>query len=376
MVRVHQVYANIVQYSENQKASISFSVFPGIGPARFQLLISYFGNAQNAWEAPDKTLAQVGFPSQLLNSFLFFRKTFNREEYFNKLKKQHIIPVAFGDERYPSGLAQISDPPIVLYVNVKKGTEKIDLSKTIGVVGTRQVTSYGRSVTESLVKALVSYGFTIVSGMALGVDAIAHCSALENGGKTIAVLGCGVDIVAPSSNRNIYDSILSTGQGAIISEMPLGHMPSKGLFPARNRIISGLSLGVIVTEGAEDSGALITAKFAADQGREVFAVPGPITSVFSKGPSKLLKNGATLVETAEDVLDALGITPVYKSKIKKIGQNTIEQALLDLLGMQPMDIDELVKKTQIPMAQVATTLTVLELRGIIKAVGNRIFEMI
>lgn len=214
----------------------------------------------------------------------------------------NIVALKLSDPTYPKLLREILDPPKVLYVR-GSGT-KINLDKTIAVVGTRQVTPYGRKVTKKLVEELVGHGFTIVSGMAIGVDTVAHETTIETGGKTIAVLGCGIDIIAPASNANLYWEIIS-GHGAIVSEMPLGVRPDKKRFVTRNRIISGLSLGVVVTEGDEHSGALITAKYALEQGREVFAVPGPITSIYSRAPAILLQNGAKLVESASDIIEEM-----------------------------------------------------------------------
>lgn len=181
---------------------------------------------------------------------------------------------------------------------------KINMEKTIAVVGTRHVTNYGKDVTKKLVTDLVNRGYTIVSGLAYGVDAIAHQAAIDAGGKTIAVLGCGIDIIAPSSNATLYWDIVN-GYGAVVSEIPPGIRTDKKRFVTRNRIISGLALGVLVIEGGEHSGTLITAKYAAEQGREVFAVPGPITSKYSRAASILLKNGAKLVESADDIIEEL-----------------------------------------------------------------------
>lgn len=204
--------------------------------------------------------------------------------------------------RYPKLLKEISDPPEKLYV---RGTgSKINLEKTIAVVGTRHVTEYGRKITIRLVTDLVARGFTIVSGLAYGVDAVAHKAAIDAGGKTIAVLGCGIDIIAPESNTELYWRIIH-GNGAVVSEIPPGIRPDRKKFVTRNRIISGLSLGVLVTEGARKSGSLITANYAASQGREVFAVPGPVTSEFSGAASFLLKNGAKLVESVDDIIEEL-----------------------------------------------------------------------
>lgn len=283
---------------------IGFSVFPGIGPVRFRLLRDYFGSAKVAWEADIDELRKTGLGEKLTKSFDEFRHNFNIHEYVQKLCDLHVYTITVLDARYPKLLSSIPDAPYVLYIKGRKPQNPINFERIIGVVGTRKITSYGREVTERLVKDLVSYGFTIVSGLAYGVDAVAHQAAIDAGGNTIAVLGCGIDIIAPSRNANLYTEI-ADGHGAIVSEMPLGLRPEKGLFIVRNRIISGLCRGIVVTEGAQDSGALITARFAADQGREVFAVPGPITSDFSKGTARLLKNGAKLVESAKDILDEL-----------------------------------------------------------------------
>jgi len=217
------------------------------------------------------------------------------------LQKKYMM-IGLGDNRYPRLLKEIPDPPECLYV-LGSGS-KINLNKTIAVVGTRNVTLYGREITKKLVMELVAHGFTIVSGLALGVDTVAHETAIDAGGKTIAVLGCGIDIIAPPSNARLYWDIVG-GHGAIVSEIPPGIRTDKKRFVTRNRIISGLSLGVVVIEGTDHSGTLITAKYAAEQGREVFAVPGPVTSKYSRASSILLKNGAKLVESASDILEEL-----------------------------------------------------------------------
>lgn len=213
-----------------------------------------------------------------------------------------ITALSIENLKYPRLLREIPDPPNVLYVRGRGS--KINLEKTIAVVGTRQVTPYGIEMTKMIVRGLVEKGFTIISGLARGVDTIAHQTAIDYGGKTIAVLGCGIDIISPPGNTGLYWRIVG-GHGAIVTEMPLGFRPNKKLFVTRNRIISGLSLGVVITEGARKSGSLITARYAAEQGREVFAVPGPVTSKYSGAASYLLKNGAKLVESADDIIDEL-----------------------------------------------------------------------
>ncbi len=355
---------------------IGFSVFPGIGPVRFRLLLEYFGSAKAAWLATDSELAGIKLSERIRTEFIRYRKTFDIEGYCKKLEVLHIGTLTLQDKKYPSLLAEISDAPFVLYVKGGKTNVPIDLTRTIGVVGTRHVTSYGTEVTQRLVTELVSYGFTIVSGLAYGVDAVAHNAAIAAGGNTIAVLGCGIDIIAPPSNANLYTQI-ADGHGAIVSEMPLGLRPSKGLFPARNRIISGLSLGVVVMEGTDDSGALITARYAGEQGREVFAVPGPITSQYSKGPARLLKNGAKLVESATDILEEFGLSQKVKivAKYGVKGETKEEQKIIDALQKERMHIDTLVHLTNLTISEVAATLTVLEMRNIVKDFGEKIYGL-
>jgi DNA processing protein len=282
---------------------LGLSAFPGIGPARFGLLLEYFHTVKRIWEAPRDALIEIGFGEKLTQSFDHFRNTFNLVDYQKRLQENHVGVVTIDDFRYPKLLKEIVDPPFLLYVKGRKMSTPIDMEKTIAIVGSRKATPYGLAITKQLTRDLVAAGYTIISGMAYGIDAMAHETAIACGGKTIAVLGCGVDICAPLANIHIYRKLSDEGFGAVVSEMPLGLRPEKGLFVARNRIISGLSRGVVVVEGEKDSGTLITAKNAAEQGRDVFAVPGPITSPTSRGPAALLKNGAILVESAHDILE-------------------------------------------------------------------------
>ncbi len=361
---------------EEKKCWLAFSVFPGIGPVRFKLLLTYFGSAKAAWNAKTETLRKIKLGEKLTQQFDQFRKTFRVDDYCSTLQKLHVSVLTLTDPKYPKLLAEIPDAPFLIYVKAKKLDKPLRLDRTIAVVGTRKITHYGEEVTERLTRELVSYGFTIVSGLAYGVDAVAHNSAIESGGKTIAVLGCGIDIIAPPSNARLYRQIGEEGYGAIVSEMPLGLRPNKGLFPARNRIISGLSLGVVVTEGADDSGALITARNAAEQGREVFAVPGPITSPYSKGPLRLLKNGAKLVESVEDILDELNIKVNQGSTVGAAdeqikGETKEEEIIIKILAGQQMHIDEIVRASGLTIAEVAATLTVLEMKGVVKDYGEK-----
>jgi DNA processing protein len=365
---------------EETKCYIGFSMFPGIGPMRFQLLLRYFGTARAAWRAPVSQLKKIRLGDGRSDAFDHFRKNEDIEAYIDQLRKYSVSILPITSPKYPKLLKEISDAPFLLYVKGKKCARPINLEKTIAVVGTRKVTPYGKDVTRAISEALVACGFTVVSGMAYGVDAVAHQSAIDAGGKTIAVLGCGVDIIAPPCNARLYNEIVS-GNGAVVSEMPLGMRPDRGLFPARNRIISGLSLGVVVTEGADDSGALITARNAAEQGREVFAVPGPITSPYSRAPAKLLKTGATLVESADDIVEALGLEKnqrINESNIsKRINEleSKEEKKIVTLLSTQPMHIDQLVRASNLTTQKVGASLTVLEMKGIVSDLGDKTYAV-
>ena len=357
---------------------IGFSVFPGIGPVRFQLLLSYFGSAAAAWHASEKDLVSIHLSPSLCASFIAFRKTFSIDAYIEQLEKEHVISIPLTHPHYPKLLHEISDAPFVLYVKGKT-TTPIDMHRTIAIVGTRRATSYGRDVTKTLVRDFVAAGCTIVSGMAYGIDAVAHETAIEREGKTIAVLGCGVDVCAPAENRHIYDAIATGGYGAIVSEMPLGLRPSKRLFPARNRIISGLSRAVVVVEGAEDSGALITARYAAEQGRDVFAVPGAITSPMSRAPAKLIRDGAQMIESAGDVLSSLGLANSARSDNNKktyvVAGDSQEQKILAVLSQESLHIDALIVATGLTAREVTASITVLELGGRIKDIGGNVYAI-
>ena len=353
---------------------LAFSAFPGVGPVRFALLLSHFGSAKKAWEATTGDLLQIHFGDVLTSKFDTFRREFSLEGYTEKLKDNEVATLILSDEKYPKLLKQISDPPFVLYLKGKK-VANWDISKSIAVVGTRKVTSYGREVTWLLTQQLAMAGLTIVSGLALGVDAEAHKSAIEAGGKTIAVLGCGVDCCNPPSNKWLYDKIID-GNGVVMSEMPLSHEPNRGLFPARNRIISGLSLGVLVTEGAIDSGSLITASDAGAQGREVFAVPGPITSSLSKGPTELIKKGAKLVTSVEDILEEFQIKGNTRQR-PSFGEATEEEKrVIQILENEPIEFDTIVRIINLPAGKVGSLLSVMEIKGMVKNVGNNTYVQV
>ena len=366
---------------------LGFSVFPGIGPVRFKKLLSVFGTAKDAWNAslPDLKKSKIG--DSISMSLDKFRIEFSLAGYYERLKKQGCWYLILQDKEYPKLLSQIKNPPFVLYGKGNAGILQED--KFIAIVGTRKITQYGRQVTQMVAKDLVEAGFVIVSGLAVGVDSVAHATTVENDGKTIAVLGSGVDCCSPASNISLYRKIIESG-GVIVSEFPLGKEPMKGAFPSRNRIIAGLSLGVVVTEGTDDSGSLITAKDAFENNRKVFAIPGPITSVYSKGPNSLFARGGIAVIEARDILQALGfgnnisvkfgssesggVPPSLKLRRAK-GETKEEQIILDLL-QEPKHVDILIKATNIPAAKMGMILSLMEMKGLVRNMGGGIFAAV
>lgn len=364
-------------YSEvmtEREAYLSFSTFPGIGPQRFKLLKEYFSSAIEAWEAPEEELGKLGMGEKLLPKFLKHRREFSLKEYEGRLEKLGVTYVTLEDKGYPERLRSLEDAPFLLY------TKKGDASKvspceaaevSVAVVGTRKASSYGRDVTERLVAGLVDAGVTIVSGLAFGVDAVAHKAAVDCGGKTIAVMAGGLDKIYPTSNTQLAQKIIDSG-GMWISEYPLGVTPRPEHFPYRNRIESGMSLGVVVVEGAVKSGTMVTATLAAKQGRDVFAVPGPVNSPGSKGPHLLIRNGAKLVEKAEDILEELDINSKIQITRNKqvIPETQEEKKLFSLLEKEGLGLDELVRMSGMETGTVLSTLTGMELKGMVKNTGG------
>lgn len=358
---------------------LGFSQCNGIGPMKFRLLLEYFKSAENAWHASPDELEQSGVGKAAAAKIVSFRSTFSPEFYTERMQKLGINFLILQDATYPALLKQTEKPPFVLYI---KGdarlVHRLHDNERVAVVGTRKITEYGRHVTETLTAELAQAGYIIVSGLALGVDAIAHSAALSVHGKTIAVLGSGVDYCTPRENQALYEKILEN-DGAIVSEVPLGYMPNKGSFPSRNRIIAGISKGVLVTEGAEDSGSLITAEYAFSTNRTVFAVPGPITSTVSQGTNSLITKGAKMVTTAKDIIESLDMhkkTFKRKGLIKIKADTKDEQKLIDLLSNQEMHFDEIVKRTGFDSSHVGTLLSLLEMKGLILPYASGVFGLV
>lgn len=347
---------------------LSFSVAPGIGPKSLDLLARNFETLKKAWNASEKELLPILKPA-LTSKFLKFREDFDLEKYKRQLHKQKISSITLLDKEYPGLLKAINNPPAVLYA---KGDTSLLNSSSIAIVGTRRITHYGREITELFARELASAGLTIVSGMAFGVDGVAHKAAIDVNGKTIAVLGNGVDLAYPKENEKLYEEILDR-KGLITSEYAPGMPPNNGTFPARNRIVAGLSMGVLVTEGAEDSGSLITANFGLEFGRPVFAVPGPITSQLSKAPLDLIEKGAKLVMRTEDILKELKISSSAKAsedKKKFKDLNKEEKKIMEVLENEGLYFDEIAKKTGIVSSLLGTTLSLMEIKGLIKNSGS------
>lgn len=299
------------------------------------------------------------------------------QEIIQKAQNDQIKIIDQENELYPQALKQIYDAPPVLYI---VGDETLlSYPQLIAMVGTRKATHYGSEIAKKLAQDLVGLGYVIVSGLATGIDTFSHQGALANKGKTIAVLGCGVDVVYPKSNKQLYEEIRE--QGAIVSEFPPGTEPQVYMFPQRNRIISGLSLGVIIVEGGYESGAMITAKIALDQNREVFAVPGNIGSELSKGPHWLIKQGAKLIEGVEDILDELN-NQIPNTKVQGIFNNQIsidlsedEKMVVKALSVEPKHIDNICLEVQLPLPQVSGLLMGLEIKQAIKQLPGKRFVL-
>lgn len=346
---------------------VGFSRVPGIGPVRLRALLDYFGDIQAAWNASPATLLAVGLDRRSTETLVTLRGKLDLAAELERVARSGGRVLTWDSPEYPAALRNIADPPPVLYV---RGQFLPRDEWALAVVGTRRATVYGREATRSLVGGLAASGVTIVSGLAHGIDTHAHQVALDAGGRTLAVLGSGIDVIYPAENRKLAELIVNSG--AILSEYPLGAQPESGNFPRRNRIISGLSLGVLVVEGTKSSGAMITADYAAEQGREIFAVPGNILSPNSAGPNYLIQQGAKLVTTMGDILEELNLTMAAEQAAAReiIPDNETEAVLLRHLSAEPMHVDELGRAAKLPINEVASTLTLMELKGKVRQVGG------
>jgi len=365
----------MLEKMSEDKYWLGFNLVKGVGPAKIQALLSYCGDIEAAWEADSELLDKLGFDRRAKENLIHARSTLDLDRELEKVRLKHINILTWNSPDYPSYLREVDGPPPLLYI--VGSLEDID-RWAVAVVGTRRVTSYGRQMTQEIVAGLVRNGVTIISGLARGVDAIAHKTALEHGGRTIAVLGSGPDNVYPPEHRDLARQIVR-GHGAVISEYPLGTEPEARNFPPRNRIISGLSLGVVVVEAGERSGATITAKRALEQGREVFAVPGNVNKAASRGTNRLIQRGeAKLITNANDVLEELNLHMVFEHTAvqKALPETKEEAALFEYLSGEPIHIDTLSRATGLSSQAVSSTLTLLELKGIVRQVGGMNYVMV
>jgi len=345
---------------------VGFSLIPGIGRVRFSQLENYFGSMEKAWRATPGELKKAGLDRNTVQAIATWQPKISLDDEMKKLARYGVQFFTYKDKTYPARLKEIYDYPPLLYV---RGELLPQDEWCLAVVGTRRATVYGRQVTEEIVADLAQSRITVVSGLARGIDAVAHQAALETGGRSLAIFACGLDIVYPSENADLAQRIMQ--QGALVSEYPLGTRPRADNFPRRNRIMSGLSMGVLVVEADETSGAMITAQLALEQNREVFAVPGSILSPASRGTNHLIQEGAKLVRDYTDILEELNLMTIARQMEMKevLPASDTESLLLKHLGAEPTHIDEVCRSSGLPVATVSSTLAMMELKGLVKQMG-------
>lgn len=382
--------------STEQREWLTLTLVPGVGATHFVHLLARFGKPREVLRAPEAALAEVVGP-KLAQRIRTYQEVVDVEGQVRAMDQYQVGLLTMEDAGYPASLAEIYDPPLVLFV---RGELHESDQYAIAVVGTRKPTPYGLRMAEKLGGELARRGMTVVSGLAAGVDAAAHQGALQAQGRTIAVLGCGVDIAYPPENAELMHHIIQ--RGCVVSPFPMGVKPSKGHFPHRNRFISGLSLGTLVIEAPPGSGSLITARFAAEQGREVFALPGPVGQRNSMGPHALIREGAKLVETAEDILVELeapsSLQPWEEHEIESeeeeapaevappaapqappkksaaaVHLTALEKDVASVLSPEGSFVDEIAMACRIPISEALSTLTLLELKGVVRQFSGKRF---
>lgn len=353
---------------EEKNYWIAFSTMVFIGPLRFRLLKKYFGSAKKAWFASEKELKETGLSDKLISSFVIHRNNFKLSDYLFKINKLGVKIITSEEKAFPKLLKENEDFPYLLYVKSNNLNSIISFfsKPAITIVGSRKASIYGLEVAEFLTRQLCLNGFQIISGMAYGIDAKAHETAIDSNGNTIAVMGSGLDIIYPAANKYLFRRIIE--KGATVSEFPLGFKPTPWSFPIRDRIMAGLSLGVLVIEAAKKSGSLITASYAGEYGREVFVVPGSIFSSNSEGANELLKKGAKLVTNIDDILNELNVG--YKKekwKPKLLESNSKEEKLIiDILSSGQLHINNIKLQTNLSISILGSLLTEMELKGLVK----------
>ena len=355
---------------------LALSLTPGVGSVLIKRLLDQFKTPEAVFHGQLKDLMKIeGLGEKVASEIRKGPSEKVVERELSLLEKVDGKILVLNDESYPRRLKEIYDPPAVLYF---RGELRKEDELAVAIVGSRKTSPYGRWFTEKIGQDLARHGITIVSGMARGIDSVAHNGALQGGGRTIAVLGCGIDVVYPSENRDLFHQIIE--QGAALSEFPMGSPPEGGHFPRRNRMISGLSIGVVVVQASAESGSLITARYALEQGREVFAVPGNVGTEGSRGTNQLIKEGAKLVESSEDILEE--VLPQWRKegetaqKAETPGRDLSggEKILYELLGETPLHIDTIIRESQLDPGKVSSLLLNLELQGLISQWPGKCFS--
>jgi len=359
---------------------IALNLIPGVGPRSFLKLLSEFRSPDRILAARERELAEaLGQKREIAQRIANYRDVVDVEREMQLIEQYDVTVITLEDPRYPLRLAEIYEPPILLYVRTALLERD---NNSVAIVGTRRASMYGKEVAERLAGELALRGITVVSGMAEGADSAAHRGALNAGGRTIAVLGGGVDVVYPVGNRKLMAQIISNG--CVISEFPMSCPARGGNFPRRNRIISGLTLGTVVVEGDSHSGALITARYAAEQGREVFAVPGNVNSRRTDGPHSLIKDGAKLTETANDIIEEIEKNLDLEHQVETAGVvsspesedvalSGVERRILDSLTEEPVHIDGIADRCEVSAADTMSALTMLELKGLARQLPGKVF---
>lgn len=356
----------------------ALSLIPGIGSKTLRDLVGHFGSATAVWEADEQTLLAIkGLGPKTVAALITGRNTIDPDEEWNRITEQGIRVLAWNDESYPRLLKEIPDAPALLYMRGNYDwREKQREKPLIAIVGSRKFTSYGEQAAYRLASDLAAAGYVVVSGLAFGIDAIAHKAALDAGAETLAVLGSGLDDshIYPVSHLPLAKAVMNAG--ALISEYPPGTQANEGTFPARNRIMAGMSLGTLVIEAAERSGTLITARLALDYNREVFAVPGSIFSPASLGTNALIRAGAKIITSVQDILEEFPLPdrPLVQarsaSSAKNISLSPEEKNILDILSHEPVHVDKIIKAVRLETSSVISTLALLEIRGFAKNIGG------
>ena len=351
-----------------RKYWVAFSRIPAVGHVRLSLLEQAFDTLERAWAASWGELAQAGLDRRTVEAIVSRRPHIDPEAELQRLEELHIRALTWHDDDYPTLLKEIYDFPPVLYAT---GTLLQEDQRSVAVVGTRKATAYGREAASVLAGDLARHGVTVISGLARGIDGLAHRATLEQEWRTIAVLGCGLDIIYPPEHASLADQIRQ--HGALVSEYPLGTRPAAKNFPRRNRIMSGMALGTLVIEAGEHSGVRWTVHHALEQNREVFAVPGGMFSPASRGTNRLIQEGAKLVLNVMDILEELNLSALGQQLPLDLpsrpAEDSIEAQVLQHLTREPQHIDEVGRRSGLPVSAVSSTLAVMELKGLVKEVG-------